>query len=231
MVKVLIKSFDELEQTIVIKDSDDIHIHISYFIFHIHISYFYYLVLSLLLIINISTTLIIYMLILYTNLGCYYSHYLLVFIEKYNLHSKLIIDIVAPSLSQYGLYFADGFDFKTTNDSFRDLDMIKQVYHAISPCVSGKMILPLLVESEPPQILSNNSLEIIRMLAERFSVDTDWLRTSLDITNCHKLVDQTIMIGRVYEYQYLTDIRSRAKMSNTAQLKSKNYGQGTDKII
>jgi len=62
------------------------------------------------------------------------------------------------------------------------------------------MILPLLVETEPPKILSFNSLEIIKILIARFEIETDWMKTTLDIVNCHSLVDKTITIGRVFEY-------------------------------
>jgi len=109
---------------------------------------------------------------LYVARPCPWAHGAVLTRTLLGLGDAITMDIVDPYRG------ADGWQFSPeredcTPDSVHDFDYLHQVYTAADPDYTGKVSVPVLWDRRDETIVNNESVEIMRMLADGFDGDRD----------------------------------------------------------
>jgi len=103
---------------------------------------------------------------LYVSYACPWAHRALVVRALKGLEEMIGVSVVDPVMRE------DGWNFRTdrggTGDALHGSDFLYQLYARARPDYSGKVTVPVLWDRETDTIVSNESSEIIRMLAGAF---------------------------------------------------------------
>ena len=126
---------------------------------------------------------------LYVSLACPWAHRTLIFRKLKGLESFISLSVV------YWLMAADGWTFADApgviGDPIFSAKFLHEVYTAIDPAYSGRVTVPVLVDTNTSTIVNNESSEIIRMFNSAFdacgAVSGDYypehLRAEIDAIN------------------------------------------------
>ncbi|KAB7647898.1 glutathione S-transferase family protein [Polymorphobacter fuscus] len=100
---------------------------------------------------------------LYVSYACPWAHRALVVRALKGLEDSIGVSVVSPVMRENGWTFAT--DAGGSGDGLYGLDYLWQLYARARPGYSGKVTVPVLWDRETETIVSNESAEIIRMLA------------------------------------------------------------------
>ena len=103
---------------------------------------------------------------LYVSLACPWSHRTVIYRALLGLEHAIGLSITHPVNLENGWEFG-GYP-RATADAIGGADYLYQVYQAADPRYSGKATIPVLWDRERQTIVSNESADIIRMLAGAF---------------------------------------------------------------
>ncbi len=103
---------------------------------------------------------------LYVSLACPWAHRTLIMRSLKGLEGSIGVSVVHWHMGEQGWTFAAGPG--ATGDLLHGRDYLHQVYTAAKPDYSGRVTVPVLWDERRRTIVSNESSEIIRMLASAF---------------------------------------------------------------
>ena len=104
---------------------------------------------------------------LYVSYACPWAHRTLIFRRLKGLEDLIGISVVHPDM------LADGWTFRqddhgATGDRLYGLNYARDIYIKADPQISGRVTVPILWDMQRETIVSNESLEIIRMFNSAF---------------------------------------------------------------
>ena len=105
---------------------------------------------------------------LYVSYACPWAHRTLITRKLKGLEDVISVDVVDHYLG------SDGWRFNpeardSTPDTVNDFKFLKQVYFLANPNYEGRVTVPVLFDKREQKIVSNESAEILRMLASAFN--------------------------------------------------------------
>ena len=104
---------------------------------------------------------------LYVSYACPWAHRVLIFRALKGLQAHIPVSVVHPDMLDQGWEFRTDFP-GATGDRLFGLTALHQVYTRADPLATGRVTVPLLVDTKRGVIVSNESSEIIRMLNSAF---------------------------------------------------------------
>lgn len=132
---------------------------------------------------------------LYVSPACPWAHGAMLVRSLLGLEDVISMDIVDPYRQTDGWEFTPEKD-GCTPDTQTGATLLREVYIAAEPQYTGRVTVPVLWDTETETIVNNESIEIMRMLADRFAeragIDLypEELRAEIDATV--KAVDEVI---------------------------------------
>lgn len=109
---------------------------------------------------------------LYISRACPWAHGA-VLVRKLLGLEQISMDIVDPWRGEEGWQFSPEKDEVCTSDSIHGHDYLYQVYLEADPEYTGRVTVPVLWDKEEGTIVNNESIEIMKMLAEKFKDERD----------------------------------------------------------
>ncbi len=103
---------------------------------------------------------------LYVSLACPWAHRTLIYRAIKGLEDMISLSVVHPFMGQYGWSFEEGE--AVIADSIHGAEYLYQVYGAAQADYTGRVTVPILWDRKSGTIVSNESSDIIRMLASAF---------------------------------------------------------------
>ena len=100
---------------------------------------------------------------LYVSYACPWAHRTLIVRALYGLDDAIGVSVVDPVMLDNGWTF--GTSRGGSGDLLHDAEFLWQLYARARPDYSGKVTVPVLWDRETDTIVSNESADIIRMLA------------------------------------------------------------------
>ncbi|WP_025916545.1 glutathione S-transferase family protein [Herminiimonas sp. CN] len=105
---------------------------------------------------------------LYVSLACPWAHRTLIARALKKLEATVPVSIVEPAMSDQGWAFS-----ATLPDKANGFSHLHQLYTAARPNYTGRVLVPVLWDTQTRTIVSNESAEIVRMLNQAFNAFGD----------------------------------------------------------
>ncbi|MCP3676707.1 MAG: glutathione S-transferase family protein [Deltaproteobacteria bacterium] len=108
---------------------------------------------------------------LYVSLACPWAHRTLIFRKLKGLEDVISISIVDPLMGEQGWAFSDGPG--CIPDTVNGAEYLHQLYTRARSDYTGRVTVPVLWDKQAETVVSNESLDIIRMLNSEFNAFGD----------------------------------------------------------
>lgn len=105
---------------------------------------------------------------LYISRACPWAHGAVLVRKLAGLEDEITMDIVDPWRGEKGWQFSPGKDDVCTEDSIHGHDYLYEIYTEAEPEYTGRVTVPVLWDKKEETIVNNESVEIMKMLAENF---------------------------------------------------------------